>query len=88
MKVSMISAALLLANSFAHSQQTEEELFDLSLEELMNIEIVSASKKAESLFDAPVSSYIISKEEILNSGATSVPDALKPMILGGVSFSL
>ena len=49
MKVSMISAALLLANSFAHSQQTEEELFDLSLEELMNIEIVSASKKAESL---------------------------------------
>ena len=39
-----------------------DELFDLSLEELMNIEIVSASKKAESLFDAPVSSYIISKE--------------------------
>lgn len=77
MKVSTMCAALLLANLFAFAQEGGDELFDLSLEELMNIEIVSASKKAESLFDAPVSSYIISKEEILNSGATSVPDALK-----------
>lgn len=77
MKVSMICAALLMANFVAYSQQDEDYLFDLSLEELMNIEIVSASKKAESLFDAPVSSYIISSDEILNSGATSIPDALK-----------
>ena len=62
---------------FALGQELKDDLFDLSLEELMNLEIVSASKKTESLFDAPVSSYIISKDEILNSGATSVPDALQ-----------
>lgn len=77
MKVSMICALLSIVSLYAYSQALEDELFDLSLEDLMNVEIVSASKKAESLFDAPVSSYIISKEEILNSGATSVPDALK-----------
>ena len=75
-RVAMLSMAFSLACFIAYSQE-EESIYDLSLEELMNIEIVSASKKAESLFDTPVSSYIISKDEILNSGATSVPDALK-----------
>ena len=76
MKLGMLCLVFSMASLIAYSQE-EESIYDLSLEELMNIEIVSASKKAESLFDAPVSSYIISKEEILNSGATSVPDALK-----------
>ena len=69
--------SFLTLSLYVNGQESEQDLFDLSLEELMNIEIVSASKKSESLFDAPVSSYIISKDEILNSGATSVPDALK-----------
>ena len=68
---------IMALNLGVRAEGEDDDLYDLSLEELMNIEIVSASKKAESLFDAPVSSYIISKEEILNSGATSVPDALK-----------
>ncbi|MEQ9441090.1 MAG: TonB-dependent receptor [Cyclobacteriaceae bacterium] len=57
--------------------QDESDLFDLSLEELMNIEIVSASRQAESLFEAPVSSYSITREEIDKSGAISIPEALR-----------
>lgn len=76
-KIYCLFIVLLALNVRVNGQENSDDLYDLSLEELMNIEIVSASKKAESLFDAPVSSYIISKEEILNSGATSVPDALK-----------
>ncbi len=36
----------------------------VALEELMNIPISSASKKDESLFDAPVSSYTITRAEM------------------------
>ncbi|WKN43092.1 TonB-dependent receptor plug domain-containing protein [Tunicatimonas pelagia] len=57
--------------------QDEEALFEMSLEDLMNVEIVSASKESESLFDAPVSSYSITREEIEKSGVTSIPEALR-----------
>lgn len=54
-----------------------DALFDMSLEELMELDIVSASKKKESLFEAPVSSTVITNEEIERSGATSIPEALR-----------
>jgi iron complex outermembrane recepter protein len=52
-------------------------VFDLSLEDLMNTPIVSASKEKESSFDAPLTSCVITRQEINNMGATSIPDALR-----------
>nr|WKN40266.1 TonB-dependent receptor [Tunicatimonas sp. TK19036] len=75
--------AIGLSTSILYSMQSfaqevdEEDLFEMSLEELMNVEIVSATKKSESLFEAPVSSYSISREEIASSGITSIPEALR-----------
>lgn len=51
---------------------------DMSLEELFDVEIiVSASKRPEDLFEAPLSVTIIKQEQILQSGATSIPEALR-----------
>ena len=61
----------------AKAQEDLGDLYDLSLEDLMNIPIESASKKSENLFDAPVSSYSITRDEIVKSGATSIPEALR-----------
>lgn len=55
----------------------ESDYFEMSLEELLNVEIVSASKKAESIFDAPLSASVLIREEIQNSGVTSIPEALR-----------
>ncbi len=55
----------------------EETMYDLSLEELMNIPIHSASKKQETLFDAPLSSYTVTRSEIEKSGATTIMEALR-----------
>lgn len=44
------------------STSSMEDLMSLSLEELMNIEIVSASKKSESNFDSPLSSSVVTQE--------------------------
>lgn len=60
----------------------EEDIWDLSLEDLLNIEIVSASKKAERPFEAPLSISAITASEIHNAGATSWGEALR--LLPGV----
>ncbi|MCS3799673.1 TonB-dependent receptor plug domain-containing protein [Niastella sp. OAS944] len=49
----------------------------MSLKDLLNVKIVSASKSAESLFDAPLSASVIMKEDIMKSGATSIMEALR-----------
>jgi iron complex outermembrane recepter protein len=55
----------------------DEDLLDLSLEELMEIEVTSASKKSQHLTDAPAAIFVIKQEDIKRSGATSIPDALR-----------
>jgi iron complex outermembrane recepter protein len=49
----------------------------LSLKDLLNTKIVSVSKKAESLFDAPLSASVISKEDIQRAGSSSIMEALR-----------
>jgi len=43
----------------------------------MDIEITTASKKEEKLFETPAAAYVITSEDIRRSGATSIPDALR-----------
>jgi iron complex outermembrane receptor protein len=49
----------------------------LSLEELMDIPIYSVSKSNESSFDAPLSSWVVTREEIRKAGCTSIMEALR-----------
>jgi iron complex outermembrane receptor protein len=53
------------------------DLSSMNIEELMNIRVTSASKKAESLSDAPAAIYVISGKDIRRGGFSSVPDALR-----------
>ncbi|NPA39176.1 MAG: TonB-dependent receptor plug domain-containing protein, partial [Thermodesulfobacteria bacterium] len=52
-------------------------LTQLSLEQLMNIEITSVSKKPEKLLNAPAAIYVITSKDIERSGATSIPQLLR-----------
>ena len=56
---------------------TGDGLADLSLEELGLIEVTSVSRQAESRFDAPAAVYVITREDIIRSGVTSIPEALR-----------
>ena len=53
------------------------DLIDLSLEELMEIEITSVSKKPERVADAAAAVFVITAEDIRRSGATNIPDLLR-----------
>ena len=54
-----------------------EDFIDFSLEELMNIEIITASKRPEKLVNAAASIFAITQEDIRRSGATCLPELLR-----------
>ena len=59
------------------SAQTVAELQQLSIDELANIPITSVSKKAQPLSDAAAAVYVITHDDIIRSGATSIPEMLR-----------
>jgi iron complex outermembrane receptor protein len=65
----------LTGNGWAAS--TVKDLTQLSLEDLMRIEVTSVSKKGEQLSDAPAAIFVITQEDIRRSGVTSIPEALR-----------
>jgi iron complex outermembrane receptor protein len=54
-----------------------EELAKLSIEELANVQVTTASKRAEPLAEAPAALYVITEEEIRRSPALSLPQLLR-----------
>ena len=54
-----------------------ENFFEMSIEELMEVEITLTSRKEESLFKTPAAAYVLSNEDIRRSGASSIPEALR-----------
>lgn len=61
----------------AEAQSATNALPDLSLEQLLNIEVTSVSKKEQNLFDAPAAISVLSNDDLRRSGATSVAEALR-----------
>jgi iron complex outermembrane receptor protein len=59
------------------SRGKADDLFELSLEELMNVEVTVASRRAEPLRDVPAAVYVLTGEEIRRAGHTSIQEALR-----------
>jgi iron complex outermembrane receptor protein len=53
------------------------DLTDLSLEDLMNVQVISVSKKRESIADAPAAVTVIDQDMIARSGFSTIPDLLR-----------
>jgi iron complex outermembrane receptor protein len=63
----------------------QRDLSQLPLEDLMNIEVTSVSKKEEKMSQAATAISVITQEEIRRSGATNIPDLLR--IVPGLDVS-
>jgi iron complex outermembrane recepter protein len=74
-----MSTCLALVASVAQADGTapSDDLSLLSLQELANIKVTSVSKAPEGLQRAPASIYVITHEDIMRSGATSLMEALR-----------
>jgi iron complex outermembrane recepter protein len=64
------------ATSFADKNSSQNEFIDIDISQLMNITITSVAKKPQHLADAAAAVFVISAEDIKNSGVTAVADAL------------
>jgi iron complex outermembrane receptor protein len=53
------------------------DLSKMNIEDLMNVQVSSVSKKEEKLSRTAAAIFVINAEDIRRSGATSVPDALR-----------
>lgn len=77
-------AALLLATAltpngapYGHAQASAPDLSALSLEDLTHVEVSSVSRKDQELFRTPAAVYVITREDIRNSGINSIPELFR-----------
>lgn len=61
----------------AGAQERPTDLTQMSIEDLMRIEVTSAGKKEQKLSQTAAAVYVITQEDIRRSGATSIPEALR-----------
>lgn len=62
---------------FAQSSSADVNYIDLSLEQLLNVKVHSASKKDELIGNSPAAVYAVTSADIERSGVTTIPDALR-----------
>lgn len=64
-----------------HSQKTSQsppnDLTQVSIENLMNMEVTSVSKKEQKLSQVAAAIFVITPEDIRRSGATNIPELLR-----------
>jgi iron complex outermembrane receptor protein len=71
---SVLSAVTFLT---AQAQRPQTDLTTLKIEDLMNINVTSASKKEQKISKVPAAIFVITEEDIHRSGATNIPDLLR-----------
>jgi iron complex outermembrane receptor protein len=72
-----LATTIVCTGESSHAAAATSELTELSLEDLMNIEVTSVSKKPERLSDAAAAVFVITREDIRRSGYTSIPEILR-----------
>ena len=65
------------AGPIADTQNGDEQLKTLTLEQLGNIEVTTVTKEPEVLWKTPAAIFVITQQDIQRSGATTIPQALR-----------
>ena len=75
--ISLRSLVVLLLSLPVWSQEHSPDLTTQSVEDLMNVEVTSASKKEQKMSQVASAMFVITPEDIRRSGATNIPDLLR-----------
>jgi len=67
----------MLAVAGSASAQNSDELANLSVEDLMKVEVTSVARRGQRLSETPAATFVITQDDIARSGATSIPDLLR-----------
>ncbi len=73
----LVSTFLFFSLSLSYAEELKDgDLFSLSLEQLLHIQVVSSNGIEEELIDAPAAMLIITKQEIIQRGYTNLVEIL------------
>jgi len=71
-------AGMFLATSvWAQDGPSVPDITAMSVEDLMNMQVTSVSKRAQKVADAPAAIFVITQEDIQRSGARNIPELLR-----------
>ncbi len=70
-------ASPVFSDEIKKGPQLGHDLTEMSIENLMNIEVTIVSKEPNKYFETPAAIYVITNEDIRRSGATSIPEVLR-----------
>ena len=73
----LIVIALLFPAMPCAAQSNDRDLTELSLEDLLNVQVTSAAKREEKLSQTAAAIYVITGDDIRHSGVTTLADALR-----------
>lgn len=75
----MAIATLSFSSYISHAAGTRDNnpLLDLTIEELMKVEVTSVSRRSQKLTEVASAVFVITQDDIRRSGATNIPDALR-----------
>lgn len=82
---SLLFASPTVADNLIEIEKAVADLADLSLEELLNVEVTTATKTSEKAQNAPSTLYVITDEQIKKLGLRNLKDVLS--IMPGVDTS-
>jgi len=72
-----LAALALAAGTAGTARAGQHDLLELSLEDLMHVEVTSASPQAHALEDTAAAVYVLTAEDIRRSGARTLPELLR-----------
>ena len=73
----VILAVTAAARLVAQPSPAPADLSEASIEQLLNLEVVSASRKQQSLAQTPAAMFVLTAEDIRRSGALTIPEVLR-----------
>ena len=72
-----LSACCALSSTPAFAQTSGPDVAQMSIEDLMKVDVTTVSRRAQRLQDAAAAVSVLTSEDIRRSGATSIPEALR-----------
>lgn len=73
----LVALFLLAPASAQEAPESVSDLANLSVEELLNLQVTSVSKKSQNIKEAAAAIYVLTQDDIRRSGATSIPEVLR-----------
>jgi iron complex outermembrane receptor protein len=76
-KCAPVAVACFLPHTAMAEAETSDDFTSMSLEDLMSVEVTTASKRPELVSDSAAAVFVLTREDIARSGAVTLADALR-----------